>query len=550
MGLYQRLRALFQPKIDADRGEIDTLAARKKKEDGPIAPLDIGMTPFIEMSDPESRDRLTKYGAYNKCEKDHPEIARAMDIYADYTVSGSAVEPRGQVFQVKTNDGTLRDELAEINKQIELPTKAWDIVRSMVKKGDQFTNMIYGDPELNRIVELPVEEMWRLEESDGRLKQPVSYIQYNSAVSEATPYHDWEIAHFRLGNSMRPGYGVSILASLVVLCNEIALEESALTLARLTKAHRRLIHNVNVGKSRGVAAQRLLDQAKDRYKKRRNVTSDGRVILTKEVLAEQEDLFVAVGEDDKNISGISQLPGDMSVDRIRDIEHKFERMFAGLRASKAWFGLTGPNIRSVVTEQTLSFMRAVRRIRKDFERGANHIYRYGLLSYGVSAEAVIDAEFTYLWPAMSHQDDEMLLRLMLLRIEVAGLMMFNGFMAPEDAMLRFLGLDPEEVKDLLPRAQKHQQAAIKLAQPNMTRRNGQRTTSASPKVTEADAFKLMGIRGQNEFNDQMSMLEMVDPNVSQQVLEIKHLVDEMRTSQHLAQETLEGVSRMLRIGNY
>ena len=512
MSFLSDLIQSFSPKINLDL-EVDSSDLRAEVDS--LDPYDTSVVDN-QLLQTKYQNRIAEYKAYDKCENDHPEIARALDIYADYTVSGSAVDLQGQVYRVKTADGSLNDELNEINDQTGLPTKSWDIVRKMVKYGDQFTQSIYGDPitgrPLRRVIERPVYDIWRHEDDTGRLRVPAYYSIPDNQERPSEGFRRWEMSHFRLGNSMSPGYGVSILKSLVPLCNEIALEESALTLARLTKAHRRLVHKIDVGTAQGVAAQKILRSAQARYKKKRFVSKDGRVILSPLILTEQEDIFAAVSSKQK-LTTIDQLAGDSSIDKIKDIEHKFDRLFAGLRASKAWFGLTGPNIRSVVTEQTLSFMRAVRRMRKDYERASNNIYDYGLLSYGVSLDKIKETKYIYIWPAMSHQDDEMLLRLMLLRIEVAGLMMFHGWMDPEDVMLKYMGFDPEEVAYLLPKGQAFHKQALADGDENITKRNGQRTTSASPKFEDF-----------NMIYDQLDLMVEMDPKFADSINEIKLLL--------------------------
>lgn len=474
-----------------------------------------------------SNERIGSYDDFDKCDYDVVEIQRGLDMYADYTASGSAIETTNS-FTVRTQDGKLEKELAELEGRIRLSDSAWDTIRAMVKNGDEFRELIYREDGLSRTQSLPVRSIWRNETKDGRLVPEKAFIQVDDAYREQASFQPWQMVHWRMGPQDQGGYGFkhSILyGGLVLTCNEIVLCEIALTIARLRRAHSKIIHKVDVGTLEGVAANRHLENVKRQFKKKRILDHSGRVQVHDNPVLEEEDIFLAIGKDRSNDIGL--LPSDTGLGRINDLQHKFDRLFSGMRASKAWFGLTGPNIKSVVGEQTLSFMRACRRLRTYYERGAGTAYAYGLISYGIDPKYIRDRSLVFTWPVMTHQDDELRLTLQMLKIQVAEKLQTNGWVPPDVILVQILGYSEEQAKEFLKKAKD----TAPTAKPE---------GPGSKKESELSEFQM------RQLKDQISRLADEDEQFRTQLTELQELLEYVAESS----SSQNSILRMTSLGTF
>jgi len=387
-------------------------------------------------------------------------VKRSIEIYADYVAGGSAIEPVPGEGDKKTysvhfsdNDELLKEEIKEVDDRLKLPSFAWNIVYDMCWAGEDWIEKVFMPEGMVRLQRLEKRNMFRNQLPDGRLDPEKPYSQlpeYGSVAlrgvgegGEVT-FDAWQIQHFRMASELQSGYGESLLVSMVPQCNEIKLIEQGLTIARLTKAHRRLLWRLECGKLMGDDKETFIKKQKELLTKRSWIDpNNGQTRQGRNPILEEEDIFT-----DKN-NEIAQIPGDSSVGQIQDVAHKYRYLLAGVRIPEAWLGLTGPNIRNVIDEQVLSFMRACRRIRGYFETGMAEIYFYALASYGISIDFLRERRLVFEWPSLTHHDDEAYVRMQMLRADLAAKYKGVMFLPDEAIMKAALGYDDDKVKETL-----------------------------------------------------------------------------------------------------
>ena len=508
MGILDTIRQWFAPRDQEDGTEEPDSA-----EDTRSAPRpDVGASfAFMQGAGKLSSlgvefTRQGLYEAYTQAQLDHTWNARALDIYADLTATGSAVQGeitvsgegevlRRQTYNV-TLDGDPLPELDEVNRRTQLPMRARQICRDFIGNGDRFDELVYQELGLERLMKLPASEVRRLETADGRLNRPIAFVQ-ETQDGKRIGFERWQIAHFRAGTP-DCGYGVknSLFWWLLTKSRELALMHSGLVLARLTNPDGREVIYVDTGELEGKERERFLTRVRDGYQQTRRVDARGRIRTDASALMQTEPMFIGVSSQ-RPLSKVTRLPGSSGIRDIKDIEYKRDLLLAGLAVSKSAYGLPVPYAaRGAVTEQMRVLQRACRSYRQDYERVATEIYLWGLLSYGISWDFLRTRAVVFEWPSLTHEDDINFLQLTLLRIEIAERIQSGGWLPPEEVMIRYLGFPPDDVEELLRRAQAsmqveeglNRQTLARHRASHMTTRAGQRTSRPREVGLDEDHF--------------------------------------------------------------
>lgn len=413
----------------------------------------------------QMRSRQERYAAFDKCRENVPEVARAVEIYADYVASGSSIEPlpgedrSSQTYSIEFEGDPkfLQGELGEIEQQVKQARAAWDITHDMCLYGDDFVERIFADGAgLVKLHRLDRNTMYRNEMPGGELHPKVPFEQdavspYLKADVEQDgggriTFDQTQVAHYRMLSDIESGYGESILEYMVPACNELHLIKSALSVARLTKSTRKLVYKIDPGNRRGAKRRAFIKRIASEYKRTRWFDSlSGDMQQGRKPYMEDHDIFIDGGDDAK--TDVTVIPGDPSVSNIKDIEWHYGRLLAGLRIPLAWLGLTGPNIRNVIDEQVLSFMRACRRIRRYYERTAAETYFVGLMAMGVPPESLRGRDLVFQWPGLTTHDDLMWVQLQTARAQLA-LLYKEQNIPPEVILMDALGWDEEKANAL------------------------------------------------------------------------------------------------------
>ena len=142
-----------------------------------------------------NQNRLDRYVDFDQMEYT-PEIASAMDIYADEMTTSSLYRP---IINIVCSNVEIRSVLETLLYQvlnIEFNLYGWS--RSMCKYGDFFVYLdIEEDEGIKNCIGLPPTEIERLEGEDRNNPNYIQY-QWNSA---GMTLENWQVAHFRiLGN--------------------------------------------------------------------------------------------------------------------------------------------------------------------------------------------------------------------------------------------------------------------------------------------------------------------------------------------------------------
>ena len=294
-------------------------------------------------------------------EMDHyPEITRALDIYADDSMTYAE---DGKILQIVSDDDKLVHELEELLYQrLDLDFHLWTWIRNMCKYGDMFNLLDIVDKEgVLGAIAMPVGE---IEREEGYNNDPNS-LRFKWTVQGNTVFENYQVSHLRiLGDDRFLPYGRSILDSSRKVWKQLLMAEDAMLIYRISRAPERRVFYVDVGNIPPRDVDSYMQNARDKLK-RIPVTAEasGNVDYRYNPESILEDFFIPVRGD--RGSRIETLPGGENAAAIEDIEYLQNKLFISLGVPKSYLtaeeDLSG---KSTLAQEDIKFARTIQRIQK------------------------------------------------------------------------------------------------------------------------------------------------------------------------------------------
>jgi len=384
-------------------------------------------------------DRMSRYSDFSEMEAT-PEIASALDIYAEETVSA---DDKGNVLHVYSEDRKIRELLHTLfydtlNVDFNLPM--W--VRNLVKYGDFF---LFNDvsPEYGVIAcyPIPISEM---EREEGYDPNDPAAVRFRWMTQGNQILENWQVSHFRLlGNDAFLPYGSSVLESARRIWRQLILIEDAMLVYRVIRSPERRVFYIDVGNVPPEDVPTYLEQAKNSLKREQVINkTDGRVDLRYNPLSVDEDYFIPVRGGDSGTK-IDSLAGGQNTSAIEDVEYIQKKLFAALKIPKAYLGYDEDiGSKATLAQEDIRFSRSISRIQRTVISELNKIAMIHLYSHGFAGESLIDFELKLSNPSSIAQQQK--LELISTRFDIAG-------KAPEGLVDRrwiqknVMGLTDEEI---------------------------------------------------------------------------------------------------------
>ena len=189
-----------------------------------------------------NQNRADRYVDFDQMEYT-PEIASALDIYADEMTTSTQVNPLLNIKCPNEEIKTILDNLYHNILNVEYNLFGW--CRTMCKYGDFFLYLDIDEQQgITHAMGLPPQEIERLEGEDTTNPNYVLY-QWNSG---GMTFENWQMAHFRiLGNDKYSPYGTSILEPARRIWRQLTLMEDAIMAYRIVRSPERRVFYVDVG---------------------------------------------------------------------------------------------------------------------------------------------------------------------------------------------------------------------------------------------------------------------------------------------------------------
>ena len=388
-------------------------------------------------------DRMSRYSDFSEMEST-PEIASALDIYAEETVSP---DQNGNVLHIYSENRKIQDLLESLfydTLNTEFNLVMW--VRNLCKYGDFF---LFNDvsPEYGIMNAIPI-GISEIEREEGFDPSDPMAVRYRWITQGNQILENWQVSHFRLlGNDAFLPYGSSVLEAARRIWRQLILIEDAMLVYRVIRAPERRVFYIDVGNVPPEEVGNYLEQAQTALKRSQIVDKDsGKVDLRYNPLSVDEDYFLPVRGGESGTK-IDTLAGGQNTAAIEDVEYIQKKLFAALKIPKAYLGYDEEvGAKATLAQEDIRFSRTIQRIQKTVISELNKIAMIHLYSHGYEGEDLLDFSLKLSNPSSIAQQQK--LELIRAKFEIAGT-------APEGIVSRrwirknIIELTDQEIEDII-----------------------------------------------------------------------------------------------------
>lgn len=360
-------------------------------------------------------DRMSRYSDFSEMEST-PEIASALDIYAEETVSQ---DEKGHVLHIYSENRRLKELLETLfmdTLNIEFNLPMW--TRNLCKYGDFFLfNDVHPNYGIVNAYPIPISEMEREEGYDP--KDPMA-VRFRWITRGNQVLENWQVSHFRLlGNDAFLPYGSSVLESARRIWRQLILMEDAMLVYRIVRAPERRVFYIDVANIAPEEIPNYMEQAQTSLKRNKVVDrANGKMDLRYNPLAVDEDYFIPVRGGETGTK-IDSLAGGTNAAAIEDVQYIQKKLFAALKIPKAYLGYDEDiGAKATLAQEDIRFSRTISRIQKVVLSELNKIAMIHLYSHGYEGEDLLDFTLKLSNPSTIAQQQK--LELISSRFDIAG----------------------------------------------------------------------------------------------------------------------------------
>ena len=307
-----------------------------------------------------------------------PELASAMDIYADEMTTSTSLEDMLRIKCPNEEIKTVLDTLYHNVLNIDFNLFGW--CRTMCKYGDFF---LYLDIDehigIKSVVGLPSNEIERLEGEDPTNPNYVQY-QWNSG---GITFENWQVAHFRiLGNDKYVPYGTSILEPARRIWRQLVLLEDAMMAYRIVRSPERRVFYIDVGSIAPEDVEQYMQKVITQMKRNQVINQDtGRVDLRYNPMSIEEDYYLPV-RGTQTQTKIEALPGGTYTGDIDDVKYLRDKLFSAIKIPASYLSSDTDEDKTTLAQKDIRFARTIQRLQRavlaELEKiGIIHLYTLG-----------------------------------------------------------------------------------------------------------------------------------------------------------------------------
>ena len=322
--------------------------------------------PFGDLSNKTlyMRNKQVRYTDFEQMEY-MPEIASALDIYADEITTSTIFNP---MVEIDCHNREIKDilEMFMYNVlNVEANLFGWS--RGMCKYGDYY---LYLDIDeklgITNVIPLPVREVERIEGTDPTNPNYIQYFWQSAEGNQGVTFENWQICHFRLlGSDKYVPYGTSVLEPARRIWRQLTLLEDAMMAYRVVRSPERRVFYIDVGNIAAEDVEQYMEQVKTQMKRNQIVDSDtGRVDLRYNAMSVDEDYYIPVRGATNN-TRIDTLAGGQFTGDIDDVNYLRDKLFSALKVPKAYLA-QGDSIedKTTLAQKDIRFARTIQRTQR------------------------------------------------------------------------------------------------------------------------------------------------------------------------------------------
>ena len=326
-----------------------------------------------------NQSRAERYSDFDQMEF-MPEIASAMDIYADEMTTFNQFRP---LLTIETKNEEIKQILHTLfYKTLNIKQNLFSWCRTMVKFGDFFMYLDIDEKiGIKGVLGLPSPEIERLEGEDETNPNYIQF-QWNSA---GMTFENWQIAHFRItGQDKYTPYGTSILEPARRIWRQLQLIEDAMMAYRIVRAPDRRVFYIDVGNVAPQDVQQYIQNIITSMKRNQIVDpTTGRVDLRYNPMSIDEDYYIPV-RGTQSATKVDTLQGGAFVSAIEDVKYLRDKLFSALKVPQPYLtrGEGGADDKTTLAQKDIRFARTIQRLQEIIiaeltKIGMIHLYTLG-----------------------------------------------------------------------------------------------------------------------------------------------------------------------------
>jgi hypothetical protein len=308
-----------------------------------------------------------------------PELASALDIYADEMTTFSSLSP---MLNIRCRNDEIKAVLNILYHNVmNIEHNLFGWCRTMCKYGD-FILYLDIDDEIGvqSTIAIPLQEIERLEGLDATNPNYVQY-QWNSA---GMTFENWQVAHFRiLGNDKYSPYGTSVLEPARRIWRQLTLMEDAMMAYRIVRSSERKVFKIDVGAIPPQEVEQYMQKIVTQLKRHTIVDKDtGRIDLRYNPLSIEEDYYIPVRAG--SVTDIQNLGAGQNTTAIDDIKYLRDKLFSAIKIPQAYLtmGEGAQEDKTTLATKDIRFARTIQRLQRsvlhELEKiGIIHLYTLG-----------------------------------------------------------------------------------------------------------------------------------------------------------------------------
>ena len=308
-----------------------------------------------------------------------PELASALDIYADEMTTFSALSP---MLNIRCRNDEIKAVLNILYHNVmNIEHNLFGWCRTMCKYGDFILYLDIDDEVgVQSTIALPLQEVERLEGLDATNPNYVQY-QWNSA---GMTFENWQVAHFRiLGNDKYSPYGTSVLEPARRIWRQLTLMEDAMMAYRIVRSSERKVFKIDVGAIPPQEVEQYMQKIVTQLKRHTIVDKDtGRIDLRYNPLSIEEDYYIPVRAG--SVTDIQNLGAGQNTTAIDDIKYLRDKLFSAIKIPQTYLtmGEGAQEDKTTLATKDIRFARTIQRLQRsvlhELEKiGIIHLYTLG-----------------------------------------------------------------------------------------------------------------------------------------------------------------------------
>ena len=326
-----------------------------------------------------SQQRTERYVDFDQMEYT-PEIASAIDIYADEMTTYSSLSP---MLKIDCHNEEIKAVLSSLyHNVLNIEHNLFSWCRTMCKYGDFFLYLDLDEKQgITSVIGLPTQEMERMEGED---KDNPNYVQYQWNSAGLT-FENWQVGHFRiLGQDKYNPYGTSVLEPARRIWRQLTLLEDAMMAYRIVRSPERRAFYIDVGNIPPQDVEQYMQKVMTSMKRNQVVDpSTGRVDLRYNPLSVEEDYFIPVRGNSS--TKIEPVAGGKYTGDIDDVKYLRDKLFSALKIPAAYISSDGEKAvedKTTLAQKDIRFARTIQRLQRsiisELEKiGIIHLYTLG-----------------------------------------------------------------------------------------------------------------------------------------------------------------------------